>query len=113
MDTTKFKTTKDGLRYIIIQDGTGPNAADSSIVTVNYSGYLLNGDKFDSSVEREEPFTFRVGYHMVLPGWEEGIKLLNKGAKAKLIMPPGPGVWPDKMVVKFRLILPLYLILKS
>jgi FKBP-type peptidyl-prolyl cis-trans isomerase len=88
VDTTKYKTTKDGLKYEIIQEGAGPDITEGNIVTVNYSGYLLNGDKFDSSVERDEPLTFKVGFSSILPGWEEGIKLLNKGAKAKFILPP-------------------------
>ena len=54
---------------------------------VQYSGYLTNGKRFDSSVEREEPFLFVVGMHQVIQGWEEGIKLLNKGSKARFIIP--------------------------
>jgi FKBP-type peptidyl-prolyl cis-trans isomerase len=88
VDSTKLQTTKDGLRYIIIQEGSGPNVSDSNLVTVNYSGFLLNGDKFDSSVEREQPLLVRIGFTKLLAGWEEGLRLLNKGAKAKLIMPP-------------------------
>jgi FKBP-type peptidyl-prolyl cis-trans isomerase len=87
VDTTKLRTTEDGLRYVIVENGIGPKATNGNFVTVNYSGFLLNGEKFDSSVEREEPFTFRLGFHSVLQGWEEGVKLLNKGAKAKLIVP--------------------------
>ncbi|MDR3627583.1 MAG: FKBP-type peptidyl-prolyl cis-trans isomerase [Ignavibacteriaceae bacterium] len=96
-DTTKLSVTKDGLRYVIIQQGTGPNVADGNFVTVNYSGYLLNGDKFDSSVERETPFTFRVGYKAVLDGWDEGVKLLNKGAKAKFFIPASLAFGPRQV----------------
>lgn len=88
VDPSKFKTTKDGLKYAIIKEGTGPKAVTGDMVTVNYSGYLLNGKKFDSSVERDEPFTFKIGVHQVIAGWDEGIQLLNKGAKAELIIPP-------------------------
>ncbi len=88
VDSTKYKTTKDGLKYIIISEGTGPKADSGDVVTVNYSGFLLNGKKFDSSVERDEPFSFTLGQHQVIPGWDEGIRLLNKGAKAKMILPP-------------------------
>jgi FKBP-type peptidyl-prolyl cis-trans isomerase len=91
VDSTKIKTTKDGLKYVIIQEGTGRKAASGDIVTVNYSGYLLNGKKFDSSVERNAPITFKLGAHTVIPGWEEGIELMNKGAKAKFIIPPSLG----------------------
>ena len=91
VDSTKIKTTKDGLKYAILKEGTGANADSGNVVTVNYSAYLLNGQKFDSSVEREEPFTFRLGMHSVIEGWEEGLKFLNKGAKARLIIPPSLG----------------------
>jgi FKBP-type peptidyl-prolyl cis-trans isomerase len=88
VDTTNYLTTKDGLRYIIVQAGTGPKVADTNIVTINYSGFLIDGNKFDSSVQREEPLTFKVGMGNIIKGMVEGLKLLNKGAKAKLIMPP-------------------------
>ncbi len=91
VDSTKIKTTKDGLKYAIVKEGTGPKAKAGDIVTVNYSGFLLNGKKFDSSVERDAPITFKLGAHTVIPGWEEGIKLMNKGAKARLIIPPSLG----------------------
>jgi len=91
VDSTKMKTTKDGLKYVIVKEGTGPKAKSGDIVTVNYSGFLLNGKKFDSSVERGEPITFKLGGHTVIPGWEEGLMLLNKGAKVQLIIPPSLG----------------------
>ena len=86
-DKSKVQTTKDGLKYVIINEGTGPKAKAGQTVTVNYTGYLESGKKFDSSVERDEPFTFKLGAHQVIPGWDEGIQLLNKGAKAVLIIP--------------------------
>jgi FKBP-type peptidyl-prolyl cis-trans isomerase len=98
VDTTKYKTTKDGLRYLIVQEGTGLKAADTNIVTINYSGYLSNGKKFDSSVEREEPLTFKIGFSNIIKGMQEGLKLLNKGAKAKLIMPPGLAYGSRQMI---------------
>ncbi len=91
VDSTKVKTTKDGLKYIIVKEGTGPKAKAGDIVTVNYSGFLLDGKKFDSSVDRNQPITFKLGSHSVIPGWEEGIELLNKGSKARLIIPPSLG----------------------
>jgi peptidylprolyl isomerase len=99
VDTTKMQKTKDGLRYVIVQQGAGPDAVDGNIVSVNYSGYLMNGEKFVSSFDTEEPFDFKVGLHSVLPGWEEGIKLLNKGSKIRLIMPPALA-FGDRMVGK-------------
>lgn len=88
VDSTKFKTTKSGLKYQILQEGTGDQIAKGKQVTVHYSGYLLDGTKFDSSVERDEPFTFVVGVGQVIPGWDEGVMLLKKGSKARFIIPP-------------------------
>jgi peptidylprolyl isomerase len=88
VDTTKIKKTKDGLKYIIVKEGTGKTADSGNIVTVHYTGYLKDSTKFDSSVERDEPFSFTVGKHQVIQGWDEGIRFLNKGAKARLIIPP-------------------------
>ncbi len=89
VDPSTYKTTKDGLKYAIIKEGTGPQADSGDIVTVNYSGYLAkDSTKFDSSVERDEPFTFKLGTHMVIPGWDEGIALLKEGSKARFIIPP-------------------------
>ncbi len=101
VDPSKFKTTKDGLKYAIIQEGTGAKADSGDLVTVNYSGYLAkDSTKFDSSVERDEPFTFKLGSRMVIPAWDEGIALLNKGAKARLIVPPalGYGNRPSRII---------------
>jgi peptidyl-prolyl cis-trans isomerase A (cyclophilin A) len=83
------KTTPSGLRYIIEKEGEGdaPNATSS--VTVHYTGYLLNGNKFDSSVDRGQPATF--GLNQVIPGWTEGLQLLKPGGKAKLIIPANLG----------------------
>jgi peptidylprolyl isomerase len=86
-DSTAVKTTPSGLKYVILKEGEGEKADSNDVVTVHYSGFLLNGEKFDSSVERDEPFTLTLGRRLVIPGWEEGIALLNKGSKAKLIIP--------------------------
>ena len=56
-------------------------------VVVHYSGFLLDGTKFDSSVERDEPLTFVAGAGQVIPGWDEGLLLLKKGSKARFIIP--------------------------
>ena len=88
LDNPIFKTTPSGLKYNIIQQGTGPYPDSGRTVIVHYSGFLSNGKRFDSSVEREEPFLFPVGMHQVIPGWEEGILLMNKGSKARFIIPP-------------------------
>jgi peptidylprolyl isomerase len=97
VDTTKFQTTKSGLKYIILQQGNGPKADSGKTVVVHYSGYLPDGTRFDSSVERDEPFSFVVGLKMVIPGWEEGISLLNKGSKARFIIPSALAYGPRQV----------------
>jgi peptidylprolyl isomerase len=87
-DSTKVQTTSSGLKYVIFEEGTGESADSNDIVSVHYSGFLTNGEKFDSSVERDEPLSFTLGRRQVIPGWEEGISLLKKGGKAKLLIPP-------------------------
>lgn len=91
IDTSKILTTKSGLRYFIIQPGTGDKADSSDLLTVHYTGFLENGKIFDSSVERDDPFKFRLQLQPVIPGWEEGIKLLGIGGKAKFLIPPDLG----------------------
>lgn len=86
-DSTKVVTTPSGLKYVILQEGQGENADSNDIVTVHYSGFLMDGKKFDSSVERDDPFILTLGRNSVIPGWEEGLTLLKKGSKAKLIIP--------------------------
>lgn len=88
IDSTKIVTTKSGLKYCIINPGSPERADSTDLVTVHYSGFLTSGRIFDSSVERDEPFMFRLKLQPVIPGWEEGIKLIGKGGKIKLIIPP-------------------------
>ena len=87
VDSTLFKTTASGLKYAIIQEGEGELVGKEKQTTVHYSGFLLDGTKFDSSVERDEPFTFVAGVGQVIPGWDEGVQLMKKGSKARFIVP--------------------------
>jgi peptidylprolyl isomerase len=91
VDSTLFKTTASGLKYAIITQGEGPAVEAGKVVTVHYSGYLLDGTMFDSSVERDEPIQFVVGQGQVIPGWDEGMLLLKKGDKARFVIPPKLG----------------------
>ncbi|TRX61264.1 peptidylprolyl isomerase [Fulvivirga sp. M361] len=92
--------TESGISYVITEEGSGENASSGSTVKVNYTGYVLNGEYFDSSVEevaKEKglytegrdygPFEFQLGTGSVIKGWDEGIALLNKGSKATLYIP--------------------------
>ncbi len=88
VDSTKALVTASGLKYIEVKEGTGEKADSGKIVKVNYSGFFLDGKKFDSSVDREQPITFVLGTGRVIPGWEEGIALMKEGGKAELIVPP-------------------------
>ncbi len=88
VDTLNTITTESGLKYITVEEGDGKTASAGNVVTVNYSGFLLGGTKFDSSVEIDEPFSFVLGSRQVIPGWDEGISKMKKGGKARLIIPP-------------------------
>ena len=83
--------TESGLKYIMIKKGDGPKPKLGQTVSVHYAGYLTNGQKFDSSYDRNQPIEFPIGTGRVIKGWDEGIMLLNVGSKAKLIIPPDLG----------------------
>lgn len=91
VDKSKIKTSESGLMYVIIEEGEGDFATDGNVVKVHYSGYLEDSTKFDSSVERDEPFSFVIGNKQVITGWDEGIKLLKTGGKARFVIPPSLG----------------------
>jgi peptidylprolyl isomerase len=80
-------TTETGLRYIDITIGDGDEPTQGDSVTVHYAGYLMDGKKFDSSVDRDEPLVFRLGVGQVIRGWDEGIATMKVGGKRKLIIP--------------------------
>ncbi len=82
-----FDRTDSGLRYKIIQKGNGSKAKKGQKVSVHYEGALLSGQVFDSSYKRKEPIDFQLGVGQVIPGWDEGIALLNVGDKARFVIP--------------------------
>lgn len=77
--------TKSGLQYMVLQEGTGAKPGPTDEVTVHYTGKLLDGTVFDSSVERGEPATFPLD--KVIPGWTEGLQLMSEGSKYRLFIP--------------------------
>ena len=81
--------TASGLYYVITQPGSGAKPTSGQTVSVHYRGTLLNGKEFDSSAKQGRPIDFPIGIGQVIPGWDEGIPLLNKGGKATLLIPSG------------------------
>lgn len=84
-------TTSSGLQYVDLTVGTGATAEAGQTVTVHYTGWLENGNKFDSSVDRGQPFSFPLGGGRVIKGWDEGVKGMKVGGKRKLTIPPTLG----------------------
>jgi FKBP-type peptidyl-prolyl cis-trans isomerase len=83
--------TASGLRYIDEQVGTGAPVRNGQNVSVHYTGWLTNGQKFDSSRDRGQPFTFPLGQGRVIRGWDEGVATMQVGGKRRLIIPPQLG----------------------
>ena len=79
------KVTESGLQYLVLKEGNGVKPGPNDAVTVHYTGRLIDGTVFDSSVERGEPATFAVG--QVIPGWVEGLQLMSEGAAWRLFIP--------------------------
>ena len=79
--------TASGLEYVEIVEGTGPRPKPGETVSVHYTGWLKSGQKFDSSVDRGEPFAFPIGKGRVIKGWDEGVATMKVGGKRKLIIP--------------------------
>jgi peptidylprolyl isomerase len=84
---TKTVITASGLKYVDVKVGSGASPVKGKQVKVHYTGTLENGKKFDSSVDRNEPFSFVIGVGQVIPGWDEGVMSMKVGGKRKLIIP--------------------------
>ncbi len=85
------KMTDSGLKYEDLIEGAGEAAVAGQQVSVHYSGWLTDGSKFDSSVDRNQPFSFALGRGMVIPGWDEGVAGMKVGGKRRLTIPPQLG----------------------
>jgi FKBP-type peptidyl-prolyl cis-trans isomerase FkpA len=104
----KVVTTDSGLKYEDLKVGEGDAAKKGDLVEVHYTGWLTNGKKFDSSVDRKEPFAFKLGAGKVIKGWDEGVAGMKPGGKRKLTIPPelaygkkgaGDDIPPDSTLV--------------
>ncbi len=88
-------TTSSGLKIIDTQVGTGASPKTGQTCVMHYTGWLYDngkkGKKFDSSVDRGTPFSFKIGTHQVIPGWDEGVATMKVGGKRTLIIPPDLG----------------------
>jgi len=112
-DTNMQKETFDPAK-LTIQDllkGTGAEAMQGNTVTVHYTGTFLNGEKFDSSLDRNRPFSFKIGGGQVIAGWEQGLVGMKVGGKRKLVIPPNlaygaqgvPGAIPSNATLIFEI----------
>ncbi len=83
----KVIKTDSGLQYVELKEGDGAVAKKGDTVEVHYTGWLKDGKKFDSSVDRKQPFSFKLGVGKVIKGWDEGVAGMKVGGKRKLIIP--------------------------
>jgi FKBP-type peptidyl-prolyl cis-trans isomerase len=84
-------TTDSGLQYRDLVVGTGEEASAGATAVVHYTGWLLDGTKFDSSLDQGNPFSFPIGAGMVIKGWDEGVASMKVGGRRELIIPPALG----------------------
>lgn len=89
----EIKTTSSGLQYEVLEEGSGASPKPGDMVTVHYTGKLIDGTVFDSSEERGEPATF--GVTQVIPGWVEALQLMKEGAKWRLFIPSALAYGPQ------------------
>ena len=91
VDEADYVETESGLKYYDIVEGDGPSPEDGQIVVVHYTGWLEDGTKFDSSLDRGQPFTFPINTGSVIAGWDEGVSSMKVGGKRQLVIPADLG----------------------
>jgi peptidylprolyl isomerase len=91
LDKSKTVTTPSGLQYNVLKKGTGATPKTGDKVFVHYTGTLENGTKFDSSRDRNQPFSFILGVGQVIKGWDEGLSTMKVGERRQLIIPANLG----------------------
>jgi peptidylprolyl isomerase len=84
----KMTTTASGLKYVDLEVGTGEEVKKGMRVLIDYEAWLEDGTKFDSSYDRREPYSFKIGDGQVIQGWDEGVIGMKVGGKRKLVVPP-------------------------
>ncbi len=89
VDLSAMEHRPSGLYVQEVREGTGARADSGDIVTVQYTGWLPSGKKFDSSRDRDEPFQFALGYGQVIKGWDQGVVGMKVGGERRLVIPPG------------------------
>ncbi|MEH1888730.1 MAG: FKBP-type peptidyl-prolyl cis-trans isomerase [Nostoc sp.] len=91
MSDANAVTTPSGLKYVELKEGTGATPQPGQTVEVHYVGTLEDGTKFDSSRDRGQPFSFKIGVGQVIKGWDEGLSTMKVGGRRQLIIPPELG----------------------
>ena len=87
VDEARYTTTEQGIKYVDLVQGEGPSPTNGQLVAVHYTGWLEDGTKFDSSIDRGEPFTFNLGMGQVIAGWDLGVRGMKVGGQRQLVIP--------------------------